>query len=155
MSNALPPLADHLASLRDDTAGGPIGGWLPEVLHALILAALTRIFGRLEQLLQLWQTGALPAPQPRATSGHTATPRTPLTRARIRHPRTRLAIARRGQTVMPRPCPPASSARSRPSARPSARPYRQRRPARAPPSARRALFRPRKPMLILFRFSNK
>ena len=152
MSNALPPLADHLASLRDDTAGGPIGGWLPAPLHALILAALARVFGRLEQLLRLWQTGALPAPRPRAPTA-SATPRAPQARARqtrIRHSRTRLAIARRGKPVMPRPGPPASSTRSRPSARP----HRQPRPARAPPSARRALFRSRKRALILFRYCN-
>ncbi len=59
---AHPSLADRFASLRADTAVSPQGGWLLEPLHALILAALTRVFGRLEQLLRLWQAGTLPAP---------------------------------------------------------------------------------------------
>ena len=65
-AHSSPPLADQLASLRTITAASPAGGWLPEVLHALILACLTRLFSRLEQIIQLWQAGELSPPQTRA-----------------------------------------------------------------------------------------
>ena len=55
--------------------------WLPASLHALILACFARLFGRLEQLLHLWQTAGFPPPAvrapsdipaPRSTTGHRA-----------------------------------------------------------------------------------
>ena len=47
-----PSLADHFASLRAATAPTPACAWLPETLHALIMAALTRLFAHLEHLRQ-------------------------------------------------------------------------------------------------------
>lgn len=38
---------------------------LPAAIHALIAAALARLFDRLEQLLLLWRSGALIPPPPR------------------------------------------------------------------------------------------
>lgn len=38
---------------------------LPAVIHTLIAAAFARLFARLEQLLLLWQSGALAPPPPR------------------------------------------------------------------------------------------
>ena len=62
------PLADQLAGLRAATTSNDDRGWLPASLHALIMAILARIFGRLEHILLLWQSGNLPAPLPRRTA---------------------------------------------------------------------------------------
>ena len=53
-------LANQLAGLRAATTSNDDRGWLPAPLHALIMACLARIFSRLEQILQLLQTGQLP-----------------------------------------------------------------------------------------------
>ena len=58
------PLADQLAGLRATITSNDGRGWLPASLHALIATIFARIFDRLEQLFQLWQSGQLPAPQP-------------------------------------------------------------------------------------------
>ena len=63
-----PPLADQFASLRADFAASPHRGWLPSALHALILACLAHIFGRLDQIFLLLQAGALPIQAIRHTS---------------------------------------------------------------------------------------
>ncbi len=68
MSLNPPPLADQIASLRAATAAVPQGGWLLSSLHALILALFDRIFGRLEHVLLLWQSGQLPLPAPPAAA---------------------------------------------------------------------------------------
>lgn len=59
-----PTLAEQCASLRAAAQADAQRGWLRSSLHVLIMACLARIFGRLEQLLLLWQSGALPPPQP-------------------------------------------------------------------------------------------
>ncbi len=81
-------LAADLALLRSTAPAVDDRGWLPASLHALIAAIFARIFERLEQLLQLWQSGALPLiPQP----AH----RTPASRSRAPRRRTRRSRARR------------------------------------------------------------
>ena len=59
---------------------------LPAAIHALIAAAFARLFARLEQLLLLWQSGALVPP-----------PHTPLPRP-IAAPATRRQSAARHRT---------------------------------------------------------
>lgn len=54
------PLGDTIARLRSAALGAAARGWLPARLHALIAAAFARIFDQFEQLLLLWQAGALP-----------------------------------------------------------------------------------------------
>ncbi len=56
------PLADSVATLRAATLATPAHAWLPAAIHALILACLARIFGRLEEMIRLWQAGLLPPP---------------------------------------------------------------------------------------------
>jgi hypothetical protein len=58
------PLAEAVASLRIATQATEAQGNCGRI-HALILAILTRLFTRLEHLIQLWQSGQLPTPQPR------------------------------------------------------------------------------------------
>ena len=85
-----PPLADQMAQLHTALRAEGTCAWLPEAVHALIAAFLARIFGRLEQLLQLWQSGNFPAPQPQRPADPAARPRPPCVRrapasARSRH----------------------------------------------------------------------
>lgn len=71
-------LSDQLTGLRSDAqAPRESRAWIPGAIHAAIAALFARIFGRLEQLLLLWRSGNLPAPQPRHPShrAHTANPR--------------------------------------------------------------------------------
>ena len=64
----LSPLGAQIASLRTAPAASTAAcGMLSNALHALIAAILARIFGRLEQILLLWQTGNLPTPLDRRT----------------------------------------------------------------------------------------
>ena len=73
-------LAERVGTLRASVQADSASGWLPPSLHALIMSCLARIFGRLEQMLLLWQSDARPLPQsaarrtfhPRATSPHQA-----------------------------------------------------------------------------------
>ena len=147
MSIHTPSLADQFAGLRAVTAQSTDRGWLPAALHALIMAALARIFGRLEQLVLLWQTGTLPLPAPR-----TAAPTTPRildaaeggTRLAPQpsHARTRSARHRRAQPASADALQTAATPhftagrRTQPSAHPPSiiQPSRKRpHPARAPP----------------------
>ena len=68
METQPPRLAGQFAALRATTATTPKGAWIPAPVHALIMACLARIFGRLEQLVLLWQAGNLPTPATRPTS---------------------------------------------------------------------------------------
>ena len=76
---------------------------LPAAIHTLILAALARLFDRLEQLLLLWRTADLPSPAPptaprrRAPAPRHRAPRVKSTR------RTRVAKARAQQTCARQP----------------------------------------------------
>ena len=63
MENQAPLLSDQFARLRTSAQAQEPCAWLPAAVHALIMACLMRIFGRLEQMLVLWQSGCLPAPQ--------------------------------------------------------------------------------------------
>jgi len=72
MSHPPPSLADQFGSLRKAAGGDSARGWLPASVHALITAFLTRIFGQLEQLFLLWQSGDLPIPASTRPQGGTA-----------------------------------------------------------------------------------
>lgn len=69
MDNRLPSLSEHLAGLRNTAqARQETCARILDPIHALIIAALARIFARLEQLLALWQAGSLPVPPARSTT---------------------------------------------------------------------------------------
>ncbi len=136
------PLADQLAGLRAATTANAERGWLPASLHALIMAIFARIFGRLEQLLLLWQSGTLPAAQP-ATANATAA-RTARPPAQQSNPATPRAPSRARpsplDTLRPSPArrPPACAIDTTPSATPAPN-WRPRirtriRSSRAPPA---------------------
>jgi len=57
-----PSLADQFGSLRNIAEEDSARGWLPASVQTLIMAFLARIFGRLEQMFLLWQSGDLPNP---------------------------------------------------------------------------------------------
>jgi len=48
--------------MRDDAEESRAPFWLPDALHATLMALLARIFGRLEDMIRLWQAGLLPPP---------------------------------------------------------------------------------------------
>jgi len=76
------PLAGQVAILRRDLQATPAPAWVPSAIHALILACLLRIFGKLEDLIALWAAGQLPAfPEPAARAAVPRT-RTPVPAAR-------------------------------------------------------------------------
>ena len=56
-----PALSDQIARLRIAAQAEEPRAWLPAAVHAVITAILVRLFGRLEQMLLLWQSGTLPA----------------------------------------------------------------------------------------------
>ena len=58
------PLAGLLADMRLESARRAAQRGVLVALHALILSALTRLLGRLDALLTLWQSGQLPTPTP-------------------------------------------------------------------------------------------
>jgi hypothetical protein len=60
------PLADTVAALRVATLATPAHACVPQAIHALILACLARIFGRLEEMIRLWQSGCTPPPTTRS-----------------------------------------------------------------------------------------
>ena len=128
MEQTPPSLGDRIATLRMQALARENCVYIPDAIHALIIACLARIFARLEDLVRLWQAGALPLAAPRATKRpKTARRRSPRIRGRraSRPRRTRApeAFARPidAGRVPPRPLP------CRPA---SPRPHR--RPARAP-----------------------
>ena len=139
MSIQPPPLATRFASLHATIAACPYRGWLPRSLHALILAALARVFGRLEQLLLLWQAGQLPTPKsrpPERREGPTlpSSPRQPKAtgitrRAHTRHNATCHSAARApfGLAAIP-----ASNPSAAPSAAIKPGPHSRPAPIRAP-----------------------
>ena len=63
-----PFLAHQVAGLRAAAEADAAPGWLPAALHALIMACLARLFGRLEQIIRLWQEGDLALPPARNPS---------------------------------------------------------------------------------------
>ncbi len=78
-----PPLARQIggiaAELRAHAQEESARTGLAAVVHALILALLARIFGRLENMVALWQAGQLPAlaPQPARATARTPAPAAP------------------------------------------------------------------------------
>ena len=104
MHNRSPALSEQIAGLRNTAqARKETRVWLPAAIDALIAAIFARIFGRLEQLLLLWQTGQLPAPQ---SVLMTAAPRA----CAQKKPSVHQA---RQRTHRQRPAPPASGHRAR------------------------------------------
>lgn len=92
-------LAESLASLRHAATATQAPAWLPATLHALILACLARLIGRLEDMVQLWRAGLLPPPNhPAAHPAAPGTSRAPPASAR----RTPRRYRRRRQTRAPR-----------------------------------------------------
>ena len=61
METHSPSLGERIASLRGTAQVLEPCAWVPDSVHALIMACLARIFGRLEQLFLFWQSGSLPA----------------------------------------------------------------------------------------------
>lgn len=115
MSFQPPSLADQVARLRASATGTPAPIWLPDALHAAIMALLARIFGRLEAMIQLWQAGLLPPPTPRTTTASTKrhelatfTPRQNSVRRRAEFASSRslVAPAPSHATATPRATPP-------------------------------------------------
>ena len=130
-----PSLADQFAGLRAiPTTPNADTTLLSAALRALIAAIFARIFGRLEQILLLWQSGTLPAPSIRAPRAATpprqrpAKPRRHRASQRTRAHLPKPQVAKRHRT-------PISPAASAPFAAtlPPVRP----RPARDPPSCPR------------------
>lgn len=54
-------LAERVGTLRAGLESESVPFWMPAALHAMIIACLVRLFGRLEEIMRLWQAGALPA----------------------------------------------------------------------------------------------
>lgn len=75
MSPNQPSPTPKVAILRIPAPADRSSPLLPASLHALITAILTRLFTRLEHLLQLWQAGNLPIPQPRPRTARANSPR--------------------------------------------------------------------------------
>ncbi len=63
------PLSAQIAALRTTVpAGTAEGSRLHHSIIAIISAILTRLFTRLERMVELWQAGTLPLPAPRHPS---------------------------------------------------------------------------------------
>jgi len=115
------PLADTVASLRVATLATQAHACVPAAIHALILACLARIFGRLEDMIRAWQAGLLPLPSQRprsvrnripglAPDSHSARSTPPRFSRRRRAPH---AVSRETTRVVMRKCaPPAPRPKS-------------------------------------------
>ena len=160
------PLSAQIAALRSPTPSGVVEGhWLHRSVIEIICACLTRLFTRLDQMLQLWQAGTLPILIPRTPASRTPAipvpprPRVyPLRRLRLRHPAAPLAPAANGASQTPisqYPCalPASPGARARiPGPRPRIR------AAHGPPpprSLKNANSRRRSSAALLLRYQNK
>jgi hypothetical protein len=99
MSVQQPSLADQVARVRASALGTPAPIFLPDLLHAAIMALLARILGRLEDMIRLWQAGLLPPPKPR-------TPRRQSPRPHARPRARRHSRARRTSRTRPAASPP-------------------------------------------------
>ncbi len=91
METHAPSLGDKIAHLRRTAQAQEKCAWIPSAIHALIMAALARIFGRLENIFQLWQAGTLPAPPVRRS---VAPARTGTARPISRRPISRRSASR-------------------------------------------------------------
>ena len=153
------PLSDQLSSLRTTLTAASAPRWMPDRVHALIIACLARIFARLEQILLQWQSEQLPLPQPLQAPSHTAArqdsaraPRRPTSNRRHRAPTTSTTP---GNIPEWTPSVP-SQARSAPTHPPRWRPPSN---SRAPPHQGVPLKNPplrhRRLASILFRYRTK
>ena len=133
MDSHSPALSEQIAGLRRAVQATPAAAWLPATLHALIIACFARLFTRLEQMLQLWQSGDLVIPEtPTRATTTRATTKSPHRRrapsAPRRHSRpirarqaATQAAPRHPRAIRNTAAIPPSAARQRP------------RPARDPP----------------------
>ena len=87
MESPTTSLSDQLAGLCTTLTAGEAPCWMPDRVHALIIACLARIFARLENVLTLWQAGQLPPlpPRPASTAPRTQNPRAPGPRRTTSH----------------------------------------------------------------------
>ena len=166
MESTSPSLGDKIARLRD-TAQAPEENcaWIPDAIHALIMAALARIFTRLEQMIRLWQAGQLPPPQGHDPASATPSPtrHNHVRRAANRQPRVARARPARhperseGPTLSPHPSA-ARALKQHASIRcTTTRSTTRQRQARAPPTFPRAKTAPqseRRPVIFLLRYQN-
>ena len=63
------PLTAQVATLRTALRAVEAPCWLPSAVHAMIVDCLLQLFGRLEEIFRLWQSGAF-APVPVAPPLH-------------------------------------------------------------------------------------
>jgi len=134
MESTSSSLGDKFASLRGTAQEQETCAWIPDSVHALIIACLARIFARLEQIFLLWQTGQLPPPQARSTQRPTA-----------RRNAARRNVPRQNRApLLPAPAPRARRHKSRVATPPPAQcpaplhtiiPSARPRPAHDPPAA--------------------
>ena len=139
MENQPLPLGAQIAGLRSAALAQERCAWIPPAIHALIIACLARLLGRLAEMLQLWQSGQLPLPATtptrtkptRATSKRTSrsgtarhdfrsprrTPR-PIQAPRARHPNPAHNPAPSPHASPPRPRTRAPSSRAPPGQNP-------------------------------------
>ena len=161
METHTPSLGDQIARLRGTAQAQEKCAWIPAAIHVLIIAALMRIFGRLEQIFLLWQSGDLPAPQIRAPRA--PRPRAPRSRA-TRSRATPRPTGHRARTRARQASVPITPAPRRPpefapfnSAKPPSCPRLCPHQARAPPPTARKNPRNQQhqAMTILLRYNNK
>ena len=136
MTSTEPTLTQELARLRQSAEADDAHGWLPAALHALIMACLARIFGRLEQVFLLWTAGDLPPPRPITPPAAMRAPSHPKTHHTARQPRTytrarttKRAITRQRTRTTPAPSLTPAPKRGIPAVPPPSN-------ARAPPPPR-------------------
>ena len=140
MERHAPSLGDQIARLRGAPAAREKCAWCPAALDALIAAIFARIFGRLEQLLQLWQSGQFPVPPARPTiHANAARPNSaPVPRQSTRH-----ACAPRPYAFCPASARSPTAAQA-PGHRPGIAPHHpiaptlRLHPPRAPPVAKKS-----------------
>ena len=140
-------LGEKIARLHGAVQAQEKRVWMPNAVHALIMACLTRIFARLEHVIQLWQAGLLPSlPIPATTHSnavrapHPPIPRPIRQRSKSRA-RTAIAPARRSAETQNPPIDVISGDAAPDRALiPPAHPCP--RPARAPPAVRSRVNRP-------------
>jgi hypothetical protein len=113
-----PTLAEQAAGMREAAQASRAPRWLPDALHAMLMALLARLFTRLEDMIQLWQSGLLLPPSARiaAVPATTQAPGMPTALTRRKSVRRRArAASRLGQfphagsraTATPRATPSA------------------------------------------------
>ena len=140
MDPTRPSLGAQIAGLREAVQAQENHAWIPDAIHALIIACLARIFSRLERMIQLWQDGQLPPLPHPAHRPHTSAPRPRTPRLRTSRNRTRSCATPRkktGQTQAAPAAPPAPATQpTRQNASAPAK-HRPRATPRAPPNRKR------------------